>query len=154
MGAHMKKVLLLVLALIVYCVFLSSLNSSTFKEDPFPLPEQDNGYYDAVIARAFSNRESDLQVYGQGVVLMLLPDDNNDSRHQRFIIRLSSGQTLLIAHNIDLAPGIDTLRTGDTVQFYGEYEWNEKGGVIHWTHNDPDGSHVAGWLQHQGQRYQ
>jgi len=153
-GAHMKKVLLLVLALIVYCVFLSSLNSSTFKEDPFPLPEQDNGYYDAVIARAFSNRESDLQVYGQGVVLMLLPDDNNDSRHQRFIIRLSSGQTLLIAHNIDLAPGIDTLRTGDTVQFYGEYEWNEKGGVIHWTHNDPDGSHVAGWLQHQGQRYQ
>jgi len=143
-----------VLALIVYCVFLSSLNSSTFKEDPFPLPEQDNGYYDAVIARAFSNRESDLQVYGQGVVLMLLPDDNNDSRHQRFIIRLSSGQTLLIAHNIDLAPGIDTLRTGDTVQFYGEYEWNEKGGVIHWTHNDPDGSHVAGWLQHQGQRYQ
>lgn len=142
------------LALIVYCVFLSSLNSSTFKEDPFPLPEQDNGYYDAVIARAFSNRESDLQVYGQGVVLMLLPDDNNDSRHQRFIIRLSSGQTLLIAHNIDLAPGIDTLRTGDTVQFYGEYEWNEKGGVIHWTHNDPDGSHVAGWLQHQGQRYQ
>ncbi len=34
------------------------------------------------------------------------------------------------------------------------FDWNEKGGVLHWTHRDPNGSHVAGWLQHQGQRYQ
>jgi hypothetical protein len=86
--------------------------------------------------------------------MKLLPDDNIGSRHQKFIIKLSSGQTLLMAHNIDLAHRIGSLREGDSVQFYGEYEWNNKGGVIHWTHRDPSGSHVAGWLQHQGKRYE
>ncbi|MDA3895063.1 MAG: DUF3465 domain-containing protein [Desulfobacteraceae bacterium] len=109
---------------------------------------------DAIIANAFSNHESNLQVSGQGIVMKLLPDDNIGSRHQKFIIKLSSGQTLLMAHNIDLAHRIGSLREGDSVQFYGEYEWNNKGGVIHWTHRDPSGSHVAGWLQHQGKRYE
>ncbi|MGZ4955632.1 MAG: DUF3465 domain-containing protein [Methylobacter sp.] len=52
------------------------------------------------------------------------------------------------------APRINSLREGDSIQFYGEYEWNNKGGVVHWTHRDPNGSHQAGWLQHQGKRYQ
>ena len=67
---------------------------------------------------------------------------------------LGSGETVLLSHNIDLAPRIESLKKGDTVEFYGEYEWNEKGGVIHWTHNDPDGSHVAGWIKHQGKTYE
>ncbi|QOY51204.1 DUF3465 domain-containing protein [Candidatus Sulfurimonas baltica] len=44
------------------------------------------------------------QMCDSGDVIRVLSDDNTGSRHQRFIIRLSSGQTLLIAHNIDLAP--------------------------------------------------
>ncbi|MBW2208308.1 MAG: DUF3465 domain-containing protein [Deltaproteobacteria bacterium] len=81
-------------------------------------------------------------------------NDNQGSRHQRFILRLSSGQTLLVAHNIDLAPKISTLQKGDVVQFFGEYEWNSRGGVIHWTHHDPGGQHVAGWLKHNGRKYE
>ena len=109
---------------------------------------------DAVLADAYAKRGSDLQVSGEGTVTKLLPDDNKGSRHQKFIIALTSGQTLLVAHNIDVAPRIGSLRTGDRVQFSGEYEWNDKGGVIHWTHRDPAGSHVAGWLKHKGQTYQ
>ncbi|MGZ8929218.1 MAG: DUF3465 domain-containing protein [Methylobacter sp.] len=103
---------------------------------------------------AFSTQESNSQISGQGVVTRLLADDNKGSRHQKFIIMLPSGQTLLIAHNIDLAPRINSLRVGDSIQFYGEYEWNERGGVVHWTHQDPSGAHQAGWLQHEGKRYQ
>jgi hypothetical protein len=94
------------------------------------------------------------QVRGSGVVGRILADDNEGSRHQRFILQLSSGQTLLVAHNIDLAPRIESLREGDTVSFYGEYETNPQGGVIHWTHKDPQGRHAHGWLEHKGRRYQ
>lgn len=94
------------------------------------------------------------QVQGRGTVTRVLSDDNDGSRHQRFILRIASGRTLLIAHNIDLAPRIGSLRAGDRVTFYGEYEWNDKGGVIHWTHRDPQGRHVGGWLEHDGRRYE
>lgn len=106
------------------------------------------------LAQAYQNRQSDVQVKGYGRVIRLLADDNQGSRHQRFLLALPSGQTLLIAHNIDLAPRINALQVGDRVVFYGEYEWNNKGGVVHWTHHDPKGYHPDGWLKHNGKRYQ
>ncbi|HEY9401271.1 MAG TPA: DUF3465 domain-containing protein [Pyrinomonadaceae bacterium] len=109
---------------------------------------------DEALARAFEQRMSNVQVEGEGVVLRVLPDDNDGSRHQRFILALASGQTLLISHNIDLAPRVVGLRKGDVVSFSGEYEWNAKGGVIHWTHRDPGKRHPAGWIKHDGEIYQ
>ena len=94
------------------------------------------------------------QVKGSGRVVRVLSDDNDGSRHQRFILEMSSGQTILVAHNIDLAPRVSSLTAGDTVEFYGEFGTNSQGGVIHWTHHDPQGRHVAGWLEHRGRRYQ
>ena len=29
----------------------------------------------------------------------------------------------------------------------------ERGGVLHWTHHDPDGRRPGGWLEHEGRRY-
>jgi len=112
------------------------------------------GSDDAAIEHAFANRLDSQQVEGRGTVVRVLADDKDGSRHQRFIVRLDSGRTLLLSHNIDLAPRIDALRTGDTAAFYGEYEWNPKGGVIHWTHHDPQGRHPAGWIRHGGRIYQ
>ena len=109
---------------------------------------------DSALQNAYNNKQSDLQVQDKGVVMQILPDDLEGSRHQRFILRLSSGQTLLVAHNIDLAHRINRLRTGDTVEFFGEYEWNSKGGVIHWTHHDPGRRHIDGWLKHDNKTYQ
>jgi hypothetical protein len=106
------------------------------------------------LQNAYTNRQSDIQVKGGGKVTKLLSDDLDGSRHQRFILMLGSGETLLVSHNIDLAPRINSLKVGDVVEFYGEYEWNDKGGVVHWTHHDPDGRHIAGWLKHQGNTYQ
>ena len=108
---------------------------------------------DEAIGRAFANRQSDIQVEGEGNVIRLLSDDLDGSRHQRFIVELASGQTLLITHNIDIAPRVDSLEVGDSVRFNGEYVWNAKGGIIHWTHHDPKGRHVTGWVIHKGNTY-
>ena len=102
---------------------------------------------DQAIAQDFKTQASDVEVRDTGVVTSILPDDTNGSRHQRFIVTLDSGQTLEIAHNIDIAPRLEPLAKGDRVEFLGEYVWNDQGGVVHWTHHDPSGKHSTGWLK-------
>ncbi len=142
-----KYIFLAVIALLAY---------GTLHERGVSLPGRSSSTpnVDRVLQHAYENRQSALQVQGDGVVIKILPDDNKGSRHQRFLLRLSGDQTLLIAHNIDLAPRINGLSGGDKVAFYGVYEWNEKGGVLHWTHHDPSGRHIDGWLRHEGKTYQ
>lgn len=108
---------------------------------------------DLLIAEAFRNGRTNVLLGGEGRVVRILPDDNKGSRHQKFLLELDSGHTLLIAHNIDLAPRVEGLREGERLEFYGEYEWNQKGGVIHWTHHDPKGVHPGGWLRYQNRVY-
>lgn len=109
---------------------------------------------DQVLKQAYQSQQSDVLVRGSGVVIRVLRDDNVGSRHQKFILKLESRQTLLVAHNIDLAPRVANLNVGDRIEFNGEYEWNSKGGVLHWTHHDPQGRHEGGWLKHNGRTYQ
>lgn len=108
----------------------------------------------STIYQAISQHQSDVQVEATGKVIKILPDDNQGSRHQRFLLKLESGDVILIAHNIDLAPRVKNLDKGDSVSFSGEYEWNDKGGVVHWTHHDPQNYHPEGWLKFQGKIYQ
>ncbi len=105
------------------------------------------------IRNAFLHHEHGVPVHGYGNVVRILGDDNRGSRHQKFILKLSSGQTILIAHNIDLAPRINGLEIGDSVSFQGIYEWNSQGGVVHWTHHDPSHRHPGGWLEIGGRSY-
>ncbi len=106
----------------------------------------------SAVDRAWAERRSGVVVDAEGVVERTLDDDDQGSRHQRFILKLESGLTVLVAHNIDLAPRI-ALSRGDAVQLRGEYEWNSQGGVIHWTHRDPAGRHPDGFIRHDGQVY-
>lgn len=109
---------------------------------------------DRILARAFQLKTSGFMVKFRGTVVRKLPDDTVGSRHQKFIVRLDSGQTLLIAHNIDLAPRVSHLKASNTVSIYGEYIWNVKGGIVHQTHHHPDGSIGGGWIRHKGVIYQ
>lgn len=117
--------------------------------------EVDRKALNAITAESlYENRQSDVQLEISGEVTRLLPDDDDGSRHQRFIIELPSGLTLLVAHNIDLAPRIDNLQVGDEIDLYGEYVWNDQGGILHWTHHDPDNRHPHGWIRHDDNLYQ
>ncbi|MEZ4700477.1 MAG: DUF3465 domain-containing protein [Rhodothermales bacterium] len=106
------------------------------------------------IETAFAEQARDLPVEGEGVVLRILSDDNDGSRHQRFVLELASGHTVLVAHNIDLAPRLEGIARGERVRFKGEYAWNPEGGVVHWTHHDPQGRHAGGWLEYRGTRFE
>jgi hypothetical protein len=119
-------------------------------EAPRPAVSADHG----ALAQAISRQQSDVAVQGDGFVTRLLPDDTSGARHQRFIVQLASGSTLLIAHNIDLANRVEPLKVGDRIEFKGEYVWNSQGGIIHWTHRDPAGRHPPGWLKRNGITYQ
>jgi len=151
----MKKLILIAAALAA--TYLGVVNNVPIAPATAPLVPPVSSLLVApntILAGAIANRESGVLVQGGGTVAKVLPDDNNGSRHQRFILRLSTGQTLLIAHNIDLAPRVASLQAGDQVEFSGVFEWNDRGGVVHWTHHDPSGRHVPGWLRHAGQTYQ
>jgi hypothetical protein len=106
------------------------------------------------VERAFRNEQSNTWRTVTGEVSRLLSDDDQGSRHQRLILELASGHTVLIAHNIDLANRINNIAVGDSVRVKGEYEWNLQGGVIHWTHKDPQGRRDGGWIEHQSRRYE
>jgi hypothetical protein len=105
------------------------------------------------VAGAFAAHARNVPVEDHGVVARLLKDDRQGTRHQRFLVQVDDGTTVLIAHNLELAPRVAPLAVGDAVAFRGEYMWNAKGGVVHWTHDDPDGRHPGGWVEAAGQRF-
>jgi hypothetical protein len=144
-----KVCLLLCLAFLLNACEVSS--SSTLAVSQFTASEAENA--NASVEDAYAKKLSDVQVSGHGVVMKLLPDDQKGARHQKFLVRINSQQTLLFAHNIDLAERLP-LKIGDTVSFNGEYVYNPKGGIVHWTHLDPQGMHTAGWVMLQGKKYQ
>ena len=105
------------------------------------------------IRSLYEAQQSGAMVNTAGDVTRILADDNEGSRHQRFIITTHDSLSVLIAHNIDLAPRIP-LEIGDKVSVVGQYEWNHKGGLIHWTHHDPDKTHPGGWVMHKNIKYE
>jgi hypothetical protein len=142
------------LTIIIFIIVIAYAVYEHYTTGPQKAPSSEIAQDNSILSNAYKNHLSNIQVHSQGIVAKVLPDDNEGSRHQRFIIRLSSGQSLLIAYNIDIAPRINDVIEGDTIGFSGEYEWNSKGGVIHWTHHDPEGRHPAGWIKHKGKMFQ
>ena len=104
------------------------------------------------VERLFAAQRSNAEVELEGTASRVLSDDVEGARHQRFIVELASGHTVLISHNIDLAARVPIQR-GDSVRVRGVYEWNDRGGVVHWTHRDPQGRRRGGWIRHEGAEY-
>jgi hypothetical protein len=151
----MKK--LIIRRNILFILFLMLAGTSLWNSFPSFRPPQTASVHimsAEAIQAVYLDKRRNLQMEGSGTVIKLLPDDIKGSRHQRILLRVAPELTVLIAHNIDLAPRVHTVKQGDTIYFSGEYEWNEKGGVIHWTHHDPQGRHPDGWLRHNKKIYQ
>ena len=109
---------------------------------------------DRAIAQDYRQHRSQVEVTADGTVVGVLADRSGPSGpHQRFIIRLGAFDlTLLIDHNLSIARRAP-VRVGDRVIVHGEYVWNAQGGLIHFTHHDPQGTHEGGFIQDDGQTY-
>lgn len=104
---------------------------------------------------AYKKRLSEIPLIVEGRVVKILEDDLQGRHHQRFIIRTDEGQTLLITHNIDIAPRV-AVEVGTKVRVRGEYLWNLQGGIIHKTHRDQKDQTFGGWIEVMitGERYE
>lgn len=146
-----------IIALLIVVALLTGKFAGVFQPVTNNFNESNRASYQAhthiSVSEAFQDQLQEVLVEGSGTVVKILPDDNKGSRHQRLIIRVGTKQTILIAHNIDLAPRIPNISRGDSLDFRGSYVYNDKGGIVHWTHHDPRGEHPDGWLIHNGKTY-
>ena len=154
----MRRIFILYFTLLVSACFQADapaeISASSKEIQPATEDLQVNSAVNDALVNAYQNKQSQVWVAGSGIVKKLLADDNKGARHQKFLVKINAQQTLLFAHNIDLAPRIDDLQVGDTVEFKGEYVYNPKGGVMHWTHHDPKGDLHGGWIKHHGKTYE
>ena len=158
----MKKLFLILLAACVVlslaaCSAPNSAQTQSTEQAPAQVstsPSASSSMDAGAITEAFGAQRNVPQVQGSGVVTKVLKDDTKGLKHQKFLLKVSDKITILIAHNIDLAPRVDDIKQGDVVEFKGEYIYTPKGGTVHWTHKDPRGNHQAGYLKHNGKTYE
>lgn len=97
-----------------------------------------------IVGHDFRYHRSGLWVTLRARVTRLLPDSQGRYRHQRFIVRCRNGQSILIVNDVSIGARVP-VRKGDTVGVRGEYVWNERGGLVHFTHHSDTGA-PGGWI--------
>jgi len=115
--------------------------------------QADSSGTDAQIVQALNSQQQSRYVQGDGmVVTQVLPDDTVGLQHQKWIVRLSNGKTLLAVYNTDMCPRVP-VQVGDIVSMGGMFIWTDQGGLIHWLHYDPRGNHPNGYVILNGKSY-
>lgn len=110
----------------------------------------------AAVCDAYQGGRSHAEVIADGTVIRVLGiHPGIESPHEGFLLRLSSACNLIVRveSNTDFTGPIP-LQRGDRVVVKGEYEYYQRGGVIHWTHRDPRGRHEGGYIEAAGRYYQ
>lgn len=99
---------------------------------------------------ACASGASHAEVVLDGRVLRVLGTrDSRSGMHEGFIIE-SGGTPLKVEDNTDLTGPIPLSR-GEAVSLRGQYECDDA--VIHWTHRDPRGRHLDGYVIAGGRTY-
>lgn len=108
---------------------------------------------DKEMVKAVNNRRRLNFVEGGGmVVVQLLPDDTSGLQHQKWVVRLSNGETMQAVYNSDMCERVP-LKVGDTVAMGGQFIWTNQGALLHWLHYDPKRNRPDGYVELNGKVY-
>lgn len=105
-----------------------------------------------IVRAARDQRRVDFVEGGSLVVTKLLPDDRSGLKHQKWVVRLSSGQQMEAVYNLDMCPRVQ-LSVGDVIAMGGQFVWTKKGPLLHWLHHDPRGNRPDGYVYVNGKYY-
>lgn len=102
----------------------------------------------------YNSQRGGVFVESVGRIVKILDDQITPYPAQVILIRLSSGQKLIIKHDINLGSALPTLKKAEALQFKGIYKWNDRGGMILSTHKNNDFPKHSGWLKYDDKIYQ
>jgi hypothetical protein len=155
----------LILILVTLKVGLSFGGDNPFFRSPLSFLHQTVNYsqsfakYDWVnddfdLIRAVRDKKRLYFVEASGVrISKIYPEDTSGNRHQKWLVRLSDGQTVYCAYNIDVAETIP-LRVYDVIAVGGEFIYDPRQGpILHWLHEDPRKRRPDGYVDLNGIRY-
>lgn len=94
------------------------------------------------------------KVSAQGHLIRRLPEQLSPYRAQLFLVRLTSGQKLIIKHDIEMGEALPDIKKGALLFFKGLYKWNRKGGFIIFTTQKNRENNLSGWLKYKEITYQ
>ena len=136
----------------IVATILSLLTGACRSTTSVPIPPGSEAD-DKQIVAVQKGQQTRVEVTGKVRVYKVLSEDDQGLRHERFLVMLSNGTTVLVAHSIDKAPSVP-LEAGDEVVLHGEFISSDKGGVIHWTHHSDSPKHEGGWILYKGKKYE
>ena len=142
-----NRILAIIVKLIAFVAVAAFLG---WKWHSLPGYKLDGG--EAVVEKAFYDRQSDLMVEVTGTVFQMASQNASNAGYQEFRMKLPSGQLLTIVHENKKGQRLP-LEANDTVTVRGQYYWNELGGIIKGTQRDKSMERMHGWIEHEGVRY-
>jgi hypothetical protein len=116
-----------------------------------------NAASNATVYDAWRTHRSYVQVTASGSVARVLGTRLGPAgMHEGFLLHLNGaegrGLTVRVEDNTDLTGPIP-MSAGDDAVVRGEYIYDPRGGIIHYTHRDPRGHHPSGYVQVNGRLY-
>lgn len=108
---------------------------------------------DADLVRAVQDRRYvSFVTASQVTVSKVMEDDTLGKPHQRWYVRLSSGDEVFCVYNLDMGKRVP-LKLGDVISMGGEFKWTSRGALLHWLHHDPRNNRPDGFVEVGGTRY-
>jgi hypothetical protein len=108
---------------------------------------------DADLVRAVTDQKRLSYIQAAGLTVdTLMPDDTQGAKHQKFFVKTSRGQRVLLVYQLDCGHERVPVKVGDKVGVGGEFIY-DRGALVHWLHSSSRKTRPDGYIEHNHLRY-